>query len=73
MGLPRLDAHLPDVELVAAPPVGPAENGVLLPAQLHYHQVSDVDVGGDEEGQSAVTVQDWPGGWKETHHSKVSC
>lgn len=50
LGLPRLDAQFPDVELAAAPPVGPADECILLPAHLHDHQVSDVDVGGDEEG-----------------------
>lgn len=45
------------MEAAAAPPVGPADDGVLLPAHLHHQQVSDVFVSGDEEGQSAVGVQ----------------
>lgn len=45
------------MEAAAAPPVGPADDGVLLPAHLHHQQVSDLFVSGDEEGQSAVGVQ----------------
>lgn len=62
LSLPRLDAQFPDVELAAAPPAGPADDCVLLPAQLHDHQVSNVHIGGDEEGQRAVTIQDRPAG-----------
>lgn len=58
LSLPSLDAQLSNVELAAAPPVGPAEQCILLPAQLHDHQVSDVSVGGDEERQSGVTIKD---------------
>lgn len=65
LGLPRLDAQFSDVELAAAPPVRPADDRVLLPAQLHDHQVSDVHIGGDEEGQSCVAIQVRPAGWKE--------
>lgn len=57
LGLSRLNAQFADVEAAAAPPVGPADDGVLLPAHLHHQQVSDVFVSGDEEGQSAVGVQ----------------
>lgn len=64
LGLPGLDAQFADVELAAAPPVGPADDRVLLPAQLHDHQVSDVHVGGDEEGQSAVMIHVRPEGVK---------
>lgn len=64
LSLPRFDAQFPDVERAAAPPVRPAEDGVLLPAQLHDHQVSDVLISGDEEGQSAVTIKGWPAGLK---------
>ncbi len=71
--LARLDAQFSDVELAAAPPVRPADDRVLLPAQLHDHQVSDVHVGGDEEGESGVVVQDRPAGRREEQHSKVSC
>lgn len=57
LGLPRLDAQLADVDLAAAaPPVRPADDGVLLPAQLHNHQVSNVHVGGEEEGDGGVAV-----------------
>lgn len=45
------------MEAAAAPPVGPADDGVPLPAHLHHQQVSDLFVSGDEEGQSAVGVQ----------------
>lgn len=69
--LPGLDAHLPDVELAAAPPVGPADHGFLLPAQLHDHQVSNVHIGGDEEGQGGVTVQHRPGGGGEEGRSII--
>lgn len=62
LGLSRFDAQFANVELAAAPPVGPAEDRVLLPAQLHYHQVSNVSVGGDEEGDSGVTVHYRPAG-----------
>lgn len=62
LSLPGLDAQFADVELAAAPPVGPADDCVLLPAQLHDHQVTDVHISGDEEGQSAVTIQDRPAG-----------
>lgn len=58
LGLPRLNAQFADVELAAAPPVRPAEDCVLLPAQLHDHQVSNVHVGGDEEGHGGVSGQD---------------
>lgn len=56
LGLPRLDAQFSDVELAAAPPVRPTDDRVLLPAQLHDHQVANVHVGGDEERQSGVTA-----------------
>lgn len=72
LGLPGLDAHFSDVELVAAPPVGPADDCVLLPAQLHDHQVSDIHIGGDEERKSGVAFQDRPAGRKEERRSKVS-
>lgn len=32
LSLPALDAQLTEVKLVAAPPVGPADDGVLFPA-----------------------------------------
>lgn len=60
LGLSRLDAQFADVEAAAAPPVGPADDGVLLPAHLDHQQVSDVFVSGDEEGQSAVGFERWP-------------
>lgn len=56
LGLPRLDAQFADVDLAAAPPVRPADDRVLLPAQLHNHQVSHVHVGGEEEGDGGVAV-----------------
>lgn len=55
------------MELAAAPPVGPAEDRVLLPAQLHYHQVSNIGVSGDEEGNSAVTVHYRPEGEQKSN------
>lgn len=58
--LSGLNAQLADVEAAAAPPVGPADDGVLLPAHLHHQQVSDVFVSGDEEGQRAVGVKGRP-------------
>ena len=75
LGLPWLDAQFADVELAAAPPVWPADDRVLLPAQLHDHQVADVHIGGDEEGQSGVTFQDRPVGWKEeqTFKGQLDC
>lgn len=60
LSLSRFDAKLSDVELAAAPPVGPTEDGVLLPAQLDDHQLADVHVGGDEEGHGVVAAQFWP-------------
>lgn len=59
LSLSTLDAKFSDVELGAAPPVWPVDVRIPLPAQLHDHQVSDVRVGGDEEGLSGVTVQGW--------------
>lgn len=53
--LSRLDAQFSEVELAAAPK-GPADDCILLPAQLHNHQVSNVHVSGDEERQSCVGV-----------------
>lgn len=60
------------MEPAAAPEVGPADDWVLLPAQLHDHQVSDGNVSGDEERQSGVAIQDRPAGWKQEQRSKVS-
>lgn len=65
LSLPRLDAQFADVKLAAAPPVWPADECVLLPAQLHDHQVSNVNISGDEEGYSRVSVQDRSVGWRE--------
>jgi len=62
LGLAGLDAQLADVELAVAPPVGPAEVGILLPAQLNDHQVADVRVRGQQEGDGGVTVQHRPAG-----------
>ena len=45
------------MELAPAPPVRPADDGVLLPAQFHYHQVSDLRVRGEQEGDGAVPLQ----------------
>lgn len=59
LSLSTLDAKFSDVELGVAPPVWPADVRIPLPAQLHDHQVSDIRVGGDEEGLSGVTVQGW--------------
>lgn len=50
------------MHLAAAPPVRPADDGVFLPAQLHDHQVPHVHVGGEEEGDGGVAVEDRPAG-----------
>ena len=34
-----------------------SEDGVLLPPQFHDHQVSDLRVGGEQEGDGAVPLQ----------------
>lgn len=65
MSLAALDAKLTEVKLVAAPPAGPADDRVLLPAQLHHHEVTNVHVGGDEEGKGGVILQGWSVGLKE--------
>ena len=57
LGLAGLDAKLADVELAPAPPVRPAEEVVLLPAQFHYQQVPDLRVRGEQEGDGAVPLQ----------------
>ena len=54
--LPGLHAEFSDVEGAAAPPVRPADEGVLLPAQLHNHQVADVRVSGDEKRLSGISI-----------------
>lgn len=66
LSLPALDAKLAEVKLVAAPPAGPADDGVLLPAQLNHHEVANVHVGGDEEGKGGVVLQGWSAGGKRT-------
>lgn len=65
LSLSTLDAKLSDVELAAAPPVRPADDCVLLPAQLHNQEVSDIRVSGDEEGKSGIAIQLRPTRLKE--------
>lgn len=64
LSLPTLYAELSQVKLAAAPKVRPAEKRILLPANLDYHQVADVHIGGDQEGQGAVAIQSGSDGLK---------
>lgn len=67
LGLPGLNAQFADVDLTAAPPAWP--DGVLLPTQLHNHQVAHVHVGGDEEGHGGVAGQHRPVGGQAVRRS----
>lgn len=59
------------MKLAAAPKVGPAEKCVFLPANLDDHQVTDVHVGGDQEGRGAVAIKDGPDRLKKEICSEI--